>query len=36
MNFEDIESASEKKDLGVNFQQDLKFGGYIAEKRQQS
>ena len=32
MNFEDIESVSEVKDLGVNFQQDLKFSGHIAEK----
>ena len=24
MNFEDIETASEEKDLGVTFQQDLK------------
>ena len=32
MNFEDIETASEEKDLGVTFQQDLKFGSHIAEK----
>ena len=30
--FEDIETASEEKDLGVTFQQDLKFGSHIAEK----
>ena len=32
VNFEDIETASEEKDLGVTFQQDLKFGSHIAEK----
>ena len=32
MNFEDIETASEEKDLGVTFQQDLKFSGHIAVK----
>ena len=32
MNFEDIETASEEKDLEVTFQQDLKFGSHIAEK----
>ena len=32
MNFEDIETASEEKDLGVTFQQDLKSGSHIAEK----
>ena len=32
LNFEDIETASEEKDLGVTFQQDLKFSGHIAEK----
>ena len=32
MNFEDIETASEEKDLGVTFQQDLKFSSHIAEK----
>ena len=32
MNFEDIETASEEKDLGVTFQQDLKFGSHITEK----
>ena len=33
MNYEDIESASEEKDLGAIFQQDLKFSNFhIAEK----
>ena len=32
MNSEDIETAKEEKDLGVIFQQDLKFSSYIAEK----
>ncbi|MEW8548044.1 MAG: hypothetical protein AB2693_31460 [Candidatus Thiodiazotropha sp.] len=32
MNFEDIESASEEKDLGVIFQQDLKFSNHISTK----
>ena len=32
MNFEDIESDSEEKDLGVIFQEDLKFSSHIAEK----
>ena len=32
MNFEDIESASEEKDLGVIFQQVLKFSDHISEK----
>ena len=32
MNFEDIETASEEKDLEVTFQQDLKFSSHIAEK----
>ena len=33
MNYEDIESASEEKDLGVVFQQDLKSSNFhIAEK----
>ena len=32
MNFEDIETASEEKDLGITFQQNLKFSSHIAEK----
>ena len=32
MNFEDIETASEEKDLDVTFQQDWKCSGHIAEK----
>ena len=32
MNSEDIETAREEKDLGVIFQQDLKFSSHIAEK----
>ena len=32
MNFEDIESDSEEKDLGVIFQEDLKFSSHIAGK----
>ena len=32
LNFEDKETASEEKDLGVTFQQDLKFSSHIAEK----
>ena len=32
MNFEDLETASEEKGLGVTFQQDLKFSSHIAEK----
>ena len=32
MNFEDIDSAEEEKDLGVIFQQDLKFSNHIATK----
>ena len=32
MNFEDIETAREEKDIGVTFRQDLKFSSRIAEK----
>ena len=32
MNFEDIDSPEEEKDLGVIFQQDLKFSNHIATK----
>ena len=32
MNFEDIETVSEEKDLGVTFQQDLEISSHIAEK----
>ena len=32
LNFEDIETASEETDLGVTFQQDLKFSSHIAGK----
>ena len=36
MNFEDIDSSSEEKDLGVIFQQDLKFSNHISTKINQS
>ena len=32
MNFEDIDSVEEEKDLGVMFQQDLKFSNHIGRK----
>ena len=32
MNFEDIETAREEKDLGVTFQQVFKFSSHTAEK----
>ena len=32
MNFEDIDTVEEEKDLGVVFQQDLKFSNHIATK----
>ena len=36
INFEDIETASEEKDLGVTFQRDLKFSRHIDEKINQA
>lgn len=32
MNFEDIETDTEEKDLGVVFQENLKFSSHMAEK----
>ena len=32
MNFEDIDTVEEEKDLGVVFQQDLKFSNHTATK----